>query len=109
MKKIFQLLAALLLPLAAASCATERVQATHVAGVPVTPAVLSALTQEVPSPAVPTDPNAVLPVDPEITTGKLDNGLRYFIRRNGVPADRAEIWLAVNAGSVLEDEDQRGL
>ena len=58
---------------------------------------------------MPTDPNAILPVDPEITTGKLDNGLRYFIRRNGVPADRAEIWLAVNAGSVLEDENQRGL
>jgi len=60
-------------------------------------------------PAVPTDPNAILPVDPEITTGKLENGMRYFIRRNGVPADRAEIWLAVNAGSVLEDENQRGL
>jgi zinc protease len=60
-------------------------------------------------PPVPTDPAAILPVDPEITTGKLENGLRYYIRRNGVPADRAEIWLAVNAGSVLEDEDQRGL
>jgi zinc protease len=107
MKKILTLLT--LLSLAAASCATERVQATAVSGVPVTPAVLAAITQEVPSPAVPADPNAVLPVDPEITTGKLDNGMWYFIRKNGVPADRAEIWLAVNAGSVLEDEDQRGL
>ena len=100
MKKI--LLVVVLLPLVA-SCSTGRVQSTHDA------AILAALTAEVPSPAVPTDPNAVLPVDPEITTGKLDNGLRYFIRRNGVPADRAEIWLAVDAGSVLEDEDQRGL
>ncbi|HET9229550.1 MAG TPA: insulinase family protein [Thermoanaerobaculia bacterium] len=52
---------------------------------------------------------ALLPVDPEITVGKLPNGLTYYIRRNTVPAGRAEIWLAVDAGSVLEDEDQRGL
>jgi zinc protease len=52
---------------------------------------------------------ALLPVDPEITVGKLPNGLTYYIRKNGVPAGRAEIWLVVNAGSVLEDEDQRGL
>jgi zinc protease len=106
MKKTLLLLLAALLPLAS-SCATERVQAVNA------PATLTAITAitppEVASPAVPADPNAILPVDPEITTGKLDNGLRYFIRRNGVPADRAEIWLAVNAGSVLEDEDQRGL
>ncbi|HEY6552144.1 MAG TPA: pitrilysin family protein, partial [Vicinamibacteria bacterium] len=43
------------------------------------------------------------------TIGKLPNGMAYYIRRNTVPAGRAEIWLAVNAGSVLEDEDQRGL
>ena len=52
---------------------------------------------------------ALLPVDPEITIGKLPNGLTYYIRKNSVPAGRAEIWLVVNAGSVLEDEDQRGL
>src|SRR6185369_8270935 len=103
MKKILPLLLAAALPLAV-SCATEHVQATNV------PAKLAVFAPaEIPSPAVPTDPNATLPVDPEITTGKLENGLRFFIRRNGVPQDRAEIWLAVNAGSLLEDEDQRGL
>ena len=51
----------------------------------------------------------ILPVDPAVTTGRLPNGLRYFIRRNARPEKRADIWLAVNAGSVLEDEDQRGL
>jgi len=62
-------------------------------------------------PAPPTAENleALLPVDPEITVGKLPNGLTYYIRKNNVPAGRAEIWLVVNAGSVLEDEDQRGL
>ncbi len=104
MKKLLLLLLVAFLPLAASSCATEHVRATNV------PGTLAVYTPaEIPSPAVPTDPNAILPVDPEITTGKLANGLHYYIRRNGVPQDRAEIWLAVNAGSVLEDEDQRGL
>ncbi len=50
-----------------------------------------------------------LPLDPAIRTGTLENGLRYFIRKNSKPADRAELRLAVDAGSVLEDDDQRGL
>src|SRR6266513_1322054 len=50
-----------------------------------------------------------VPVDPLITVGTLPNGLRYYIRANRQPQDRAELRLAVNAGSVLEDEDQRGL
>src|SRR5213080_1034918 len=51
----------------------------------------------------------VVPVDPQITVGTLPNGLRYYIRANRVPQGRAELRLVVNAGSVLEDEDQRGL
>ncbi len=50
-----------------------------------------------------------LPVDPLITVGRLPNGLRYYIRENRQPQARAELRLVVNAGSVLEDDDQRGL
>src|SRR5215210_1436549 len=50
-----------------------------------------------------------VPVDPLITVGTLPNGLRYYIRENRQPQGRAELRLAVNAGSVLEDEDQRGV
>ncbi|MFQ5640157.1 MAG: M16 family metallopeptidase [bacterium] len=50
-----------------------------------------------------------LPVDPKITVGQLENGLTYYIRENRKPENRAELRLVVNAGSVLEDEDQRGL
>ena len=50
-----------------------------------------------------------LPVDPQVTIGELDNGLRYYIRRNQEPAHRAELRLVVDVGSVLEREDQRGL
>src|SRR3989442_833369 len=48
-------------------------------------------------------------VDPLITVGTLPNGLRYYIRANKLPEARAELRLVVNAGSVLEEEDQRGL
>lgn len=50
-----------------------------------------------------------LTFDPQVITGQLDNGLRYYIRPNSKPENRAELWLAVNAGSLQEDEDQRGL
>lgn len=52
---------------------------------------------------------ALLPFDPAVTIGTLPNGLRYYIRANPKPEKRAELRLVVNAGSVLEDEDQRGL
>ncbi len=51
----------------------------------------------------------LLPVDPAVVQGTLPNGLRYFVRRNEKPAQRAELRLVVRAGSILEDEDQRGL
>jgi zinc protease len=48
-------------------------------------------------------------MDPAVRQGTLDNGLRFFIRHNGEPANRAELRLAVNVGSILEDDDQLGL
>ena len=50
-----------------------------------------------------------IPVDARITVGSLSNGLRYWIRENREPKNRAELRLVINAGSVLEDEDQLGL
>ena len=50
-----------------------------------------------------------LGLDPDVRTGTLENGLTYYVRRNTEPEDRAELRLVVDAGSVLEDEDQRGL
>jgi zinc protease len=52
---------------------------------------------------------ALVPVDPRITVGTLPNGLRYYVRVNKQPQERAELRLVVNAGSILEDDDQRGL
>src|SRR5215471_9729380 len=50
-----------------------------------------------------------LPVDPEATVGTLPNGLKYYVRGNAKPPKRAELRLVVRTGSVLEDDDQRGL
>ena len=50
-----------------------------------------------------------LPIDSLVTIGTLDNGVRYYIRQNQRPENRAELRLVLNAGSVLEDDDQRGL
>ncbi len=50
-----------------------------------------------------------LPVDPAVRTGELANGMRYYIRRNTLPANRVSMRLAVNVGSIHEEDDQRGL
>src|ERR1043165_1063503 len=50
-----------------------------------------------------------LPVDPDVTTGTFSNGLKYYIRRNGLPEKRAELRLVVNVGSLVEEDDQQGL
>jgi zinc protease len=54
-------------------------------------------------------PNAKLPVDPNMRTGTLKNGMHYYIRKNAKPEHRAELRLAVHAGSVLESDYQQGL
>ncbi len=50
-----------------------------------------------------------LPTDPKVIIGKLDNGLTYYIRHNTEPQNRADIRLIINSGSILEEEDQRGI
>ncbi len=54
-------------------------------------------------------PDDPLPIDPAVVVGRLDNGLTYLVRANDRPENRAELRLVVNAGSILEEEDQQGL
>lgn len=51
----------------------------------------------------------LLPLDPAVRMGRLDNGLTYYVQRNDKPLGRAELRLVVNAGSVLEQEGEQGL
>ena len=53
--------------------------------------------------------NDPIKADPNVTIGKLDNGLTYYIRKNSYPKDRVEFRLAVNAGSNQENDNQQGL
>jgi zinc protease len=50
-----------------------------------------------------------LPLDPAVRMGRLDNGLTYYVQHNDKPLNRAELWLVVNAGSVLERDGEQGL
>ena len=70
------------------------------------PAVATAQTPAAPAAMSAEQP---LPFDPAVRVGKLPNGLTYYIRANSWPAQRAELRLAINAGSVLEDDSQQGL
>ncbi len=50
-----------------------------------------------------------LPVDSAVTVGKLDNGLTYYIRHNNTPKGQVDFYIAQKVGSILEEENQRGL
>jgi len=50
-----------------------------------------------------------LPFDAAVRTATLPNGMKYFVRKNGRPAGRVALRLAVKAGSLHEAEDQLGL
>lgn len=55
------------------------------------------------------DLKAVIPVDAKVKKGKFANGLTYYIRPNSKPEKKVELRLVINAGSILEDDDQQGL
>ncbi|MEM1124609.1 MAG: hypothetical protein AAGJ18_29490, partial [Bacteroidota bacterium] len=49
------------------------------------------------------DNSPAIPMDDRVRKGQLPNGLKYFIQKNGKPENRAELRLAVAAGSMQED------
>ena len=50
-----------------------------------------------------------LPLDPQTKMGTLPNGLTYYVRHNEYPKGQANFYIAQKVGSVLEEDDQRGL
>ncbi|MDR2500733.1 MAG: insulinase family protein [Treponema sp.] len=50
-----------------------------------------------------------VPFMPQVRTGTLPNGLRYYILKNTMPENRAFLTLAVDAGSLLEADDEQGV
>jgi zinc protease len=49
------------------------------------------------------------PIDSAVRVGKLDNGLTYYIRHNEKPKGQADFFIAQKVGSILEEDNQRGL
>jgi zinc protease len=58
---------------------------------------------------VDTPPEQPMPLWDQVKKGTLPNGLTYYVLPHAKPEGRVYLWLAVNAGSVQEDDDQRGL
>ncbi|MDE6643874.1 MAG: insulinase family protein [Muribaculaceae bacterium] len=52
---------------------------------------------------------AQLPVDKDVRIGTLPNGLTYYIRHNEKPKGQADFYIAQKVGSIVEDDNQRGL
>ena len=50
-----------------------------------------------------------LPFDPDAHRGTLGNGLTWYVKENREPLNRAQLRLAIRAGSILEEENERGL
>jgi zinc protease len=55
------------------------------------------------------DWNKALPLNPKVTTGKLSNGITYYILPNAKPEKKVELRLVLNTGSLSEDDNQLGL
>lgn len=51
----------------------------------------------------------ILPIDPNVRYGKLENGLTYYIRHNKYPEKRADFYIAQKVGSMQEEDNQAGL
>ena len=58
---------------------------------------------------IPIPQKGIIPPDSALVQGKLENGLRYYIRKNQEPKNRAELRLVLKVGSVLENDNQVGL
>lgn len=76
----------------------------------------SMLVQEQPAPSfkalrrLVVNPDDPLPAGPVgVDYGVLENGLCYYVRKNAKPKERAALALGVRIGSVLEEEEERGV
>ncbi|MBQ0053642.1 MAG: insulinase family protein [Bacteroidales bacterium] len=55
------------------------------------------------------NPQQPVPNDTTVVSGKLDNGLTYYIKHNEKPAQRADFYIVSNVGSIQQDSTQGGL
>lgn len=54
-------------------------------------------------------PTPAVPPDPRLTSGRLPNGLKYWIRANNKPAGQVDLWLRIGVGSRADPEGRNGV
>jgi zinc protease len=101
------LLALTPLALTTALAAQETASAKTFAPAP-EPASAPAAEATAPAPVWPFEASDV-PVDPGYTFGRLENGMRYIIRRNATPAGTALVRMRIDSGALEETDAERGL
>ena len=95
-------------PVPVATAKTEVVTPTAIAAA--TPVVTpTASSQPTVTAAPQAQQDVPLVFDPSVARGTLVNGLVYYVKHNQEPRNRAQLSLVVKAGSILEEDDQRGL
>lgn len=50
-----------------------------------------------------------IPLNEDVVSGTLKNGMKYYILHNEWPKDRASFYFAQNVGAILEEDSQNGL
>lgn len=58
---------------------------------------------------IPAGAQTPIPADEAVRKGQLPNGLTYYIRHNETPKGQADFYIAQKVGSILEEDNQRGL
>lgn len=53
--------------------------------------------------------STTVPLNPEVASGTLKNGMKYYVLHNEWPKDRVSFYFAQNVGGILENDDQNGL
>lgn len=69
----------------------------------------TAIAQIAPLPGFPQDRYKEFRADPQVKYGTLPNGVRYAIQKWPIPKNEVAIRLRIGAGSLNENENQRGL
>ncbi|WP_418981669.1 M16 family metallopeptidase [Alistipes sp.] len=55
------------------------------------------------------DPMSPIPADKAVRTGKLENGMTYYIRHNEKPKNQADFYILHDVGAIQENDAQQGL
>ncbi|MFH6991136.1 M16 family metallopeptidase [Flavobacterium sp. FlaQc-48] len=53
--------------------------------------------------------STTIPLSKDVVSGKLKNGMKYYVLHNAFPKDRVSFYFAQNVGAILENDDQNGL